>query len=106
MVCNVRAGGTGLTLTAASNVAFCELGWTPAEHDQAEDRCHRIGQRGSVNAWYLLAEDTIDTQIYVLIEKKRAVVDAATEGVSETAGTDVLYEIKEFLAKGTENEEG
>ncbi len=106
LVCNVRAGGVGLTLTAASNVAFCELGWTSAEHDQAEDRCRRIGQRGSVNAWYLLAEDTIDTQIYALIEKKRAVVDAATEGVTETAGTDILSEIKKLLAKGTEDEGG
>jgi SWI/SNF-related matrix-associated actin-dependent regulator 1 of chromatin subfamily A len=106
LVCNVRAGGVGLTLTASSNVAFCELGWTPAEHDQAEDRCHRIGQRGSVGAWYLLAEGTIDTQIYALIEKKRAVVDAATEGVTESTGSDILSEIKELLAKGTENEEG
>jgi SWI/SNF-related matrix-associated actin-dependent regulator of chromatin subfamily A-like protein 1 len=97
LVCNVRAGGTGLTLTAASNVAFCELGWTPAEHDQAEDRCHRIGQRGSVNAWYLLAENTIDTEIYTLIDKKRVVVDAATEGAPEAAGTDVLSDLEKLL---------
>jgi hypothetical protein len=106
LVCNVRAGGVGLTLTASSNVGFCELGWTPAEHDQAEDRCHRIGQRDSVNAWYLLAEDTIDTQIHALIEKKRAVVEAATEGVTETAGTDVLSDFKELLAKRAESQEG
>ncbi len=99
LVCNVRAGGVGLTFTAASNVAFCELGWTPAEHDQAEDRCHRIGQTGSVNAWYLLAEDTIDAQIHALIEKKRATVDAATEGVAETTGTDVFSDVKELLTQ-------
>ena len=97
LVCNVRAGGVGLTLTAASNVAFCELGWTPAEHDQAEDRCHRIGQKGSVNAWYLLAEGTIDARIHALIEKKRATVDAATEGTAETAGTGILAELNESL---------
>ena len=97
LVCNIRAGGVGLTLTAASNVAFCELGWTSAEHDQAEDRCHRIGQTDSVNAWYLLAEGTIDTEIYALIDKKRAIIDAATEGAPEAAGANVLFDLKEFL---------
>jgi len=97
LVCNVRAGGIGLTLTAASNVAFCELGWTPAEHDQAEDRCYRIGQVDSVNAWYLLAENTIDDEIYALIEKKRTLVDAATEGAPEAAGADVLSDLKQLL---------
>jgi SNF2 family DNA or RNA helicase len=97
LVANVRAGGLGLTLTAASNVAFCELGWTPAEHDQAEDRCHRIGQTDSVGAWYLLAEDTIESRIYALIEKKRAVVDAATEGAAEVAGGSVISDLAEFL---------
>lgn len=105
LVCNVRAGGVGLTFTAASNVAFCELGWTPAEHDQAEDRCHRIGQRGSVNAWYLLAENTIDTQIHALIERKRAVVNAATEGVTEADGTNVLSDLKKLLEEKAEEGE-
>lgn len=80
IILNIKAGGVGLTLTAASNVAFCELDWTPAAHDQAEDRCHRIGQENSVNAWYLLGDRTIDVMIANLIEQKRAVVDAATDG--------------------------
>lgn len=95
IILNIRAGGVGLTLTAANNVAFVELDWTPAAHDQAEDRAHRIGQENSVNAWYLLAEDTIDGDIYNLIEKKRQVVDAATEG-GEIEDTGVL---KDLLAK-------
>ena len=77
---NVQAGGVGLTLTAASNVIFLELGWTPAVMDQATDRVHRIGQTNSVTAWYLLAEQTIDEDISELIESKRQIVNAATDG--------------------------
>lgn len=95
IICNIKAGGVGLTLTAASNVAFCELGWNPAEHDQAEDRCHRIGQQSSVNAWYLLGAATIDVDIASLIEAKRSVVDAATEG-GEVVDNSIM---KELIAK-------
>jgi SNF2 family DNA or RNA helicase len=70
----------GITLTRASNVAFLELEWTPAMHDQAEDRCHRIGQRDAVTAWYLLAADTIDETMARLIQSKRAIVAAVTDG--------------------------
>lgn len=81
ILCSLQAAGVGLTLTAASNVAFLELGWTPAIHDQAEDRCHRIGQEDSVNCWYLLDETTIDGQIWALIDSKRQVTEQATQNV-------------------------
>jgi len=61
-------------------VAFLELGWTPAKHDQAEDRVHRIGQDRHVTAWYLLAADTIDERMAALIDSKREVVGAVTDG--------------------------
>jgi len=80
IVCATRAAAQGITLTRASNVCFLELEWTPALHDQAEDRCHRIGQRDAVTAWYLLAAGTIDETMARLIERKRAVVDAVTDG--------------------------
>lgn len=80
LIGNLKAAGVGLTLTRASNVAFLELGWTPAEHDQAEDRVHRITQRDSVTAWYLLADRTIDMDITDLLDEKRKVVTAATDG--------------------------
>ena len=52
-------------------------------HDQAEDRCHRIGQHDAVTAWYLLAAQTIDETMLELIERKRRVVDAVTDGRSD-----------------------
>ena len=83
IVCSLEAAGHGLTLTRSSNVAFLELAWTPAKHDQAEDRCHRIGQQDAVNASYLLAADTIDETISTLLERKRAVIGAVTDGVED-----------------------
>lgn len=80
IVLNIQAGGVGITLTAGSDVVFVQMGWTPGEHDQAEDRCHRIGQTNHVQAWYLLASNTIDEDIYYLVDSKRAIVDAVTEG--------------------------
>ena len=80
IVLNLQAGGVGLTLTAGSDVCFVQQGWTPGEHDQAEDRCHRIGQENSVQVWYLIGVNTIDEDIYDLIDAKRAVVDAVTDG--------------------------
>ena len=80
IICATRVAAQGITLTRASNVAFLELEWTPAMHDQAEDRCHRIGQRDAVTAWYLLAANTIDETMARLIQRKRATVAAVTDG--------------------------
>ena len=82
IVCATRVAAQGITLTRASNVAFLELEWTPAMHDQAEDRCHRIGQRDAVTAWYLLAADTIDETMARLIQRKRGLIAAVTDGRS------------------------
>ncbi|HEY5317560.1 MAG TPA: DEAD/DEAH box helicase, partial [Solirubrobacteraceae bacterium] len=75
-----RVAAQGITLTRASNVAFLELEWTPAMHDQAEDLCHRIGQHDAVTAWYLLAAGTIDETMARLIQSKRQHVAAVTDG--------------------------
>jgi SNF2 family DNA or RNA helicase len=80
IVAGTRVAAQGITLTRASNVAFLELEWTPALHDQAEDRCHRIGQRDAVTAWYLLAAATIDETMARLIQRKRGIVAAVTDG--------------------------
>jgi SWI/SNF-related matrix-associated actin-dependent regulator 1 of chromatin subfamily A len=95
IVCSLAAGGLGITLTAASNVAFLEQGWNPAIMEQGEDRAHRIGQTDSVTAWYLLADGTIDDEIYDLIEAKRAIVTGATE----VGNASVLESLVDILGK-------
>lgn len=98
IVCATRVAGQGITLTRASNVAFLELEWTPALHDQAEDRCHRIGQRDAVTAWYLLAAGTIDETMAELIERKRGIVSAVTDGRrldGDTLVEEVVRELRD-----------
>jgi len=80
IVLSIQAAKTGHTLTAAQDVVFVELPWTPADIDQTYSRCHRLGQPGSVTATYVLCADTIDEEIYEIIERKRGVVTQAIEG--------------------------
>ena len=89
---NIKAAGAGINLQVASNVAFLELPWTPGELVQAEDRCHRNGQKDTVNVYYLLAEDTIEEKIAHLLDEKRKVLDAVLDGV-ETDSTNLLTEL-------------
>lgn len=80
VVANIRAGGKGITLHAASHVGFLELEWNMQLMKQAEDRLHRRNQKNAVTAWYLLAENSIDMEIWQLLQAKVAVTDAVTEG--------------------------
>ena len=98
-VASLRAGREAITLHAASDVLFIEQGWTPAEHRQAEDRLHRIGQTDSVTCYYLLASGTIDEDIRELIEAKRHVVDTATEGEGGVGADSILGELAARLLK-------
>lgn len=98
---NIKAAGVGLTLTAASRVAFLELPWTPAELMQAEDRAHRIGQKDSVNIYYLLAEKTIDRSIAQLLDQKRQIVDLVTEGKKTENSALLLSILKNLSNKST-----
>ena len=78
IILNYRSGGTGLTLTAASNVLFVEFPWTAADCSQAEDRAHRNGQKNAVNCVYMLGDGTIDEYMYNLIEQKREISNGVT----------------------------
>lgn len=76
IICSIKAASAGITLTSASDVAFIELPWTYADCDQAESRAHRIGQKDSVNCYYLLGKKTIDEKIYDIIQAKKTISDA------------------------------
>jgi SNF2 family DNA or RNA helicase len=88
IVLSIQAAKTGHTLTSAQDVLFVELPWTPADVDQTYSRCHRLGQKGSVVATYMLTDGTIDEEIYSLIERKRSVVNVATDGGVATGEAD------------------
>ncbi|OEU13932.1 hypothetical protein FRACYDRAFT_164950, partial [Fragilariopsis cylindrus CCMP1102] len=60
---SIRAAGLGITLTAASHVVFIEMDWSPLIVQQAEDRCHRVGQKSSVLVQYLFFRNTVDEHI-------------------------------------------
>lgn len=72
---SLKAGGTGLTLTAADYVIHYDPWWNPAVEVQATDRTHRIGQTKSVNVYKLIVKDTIEEKIQALQEKKKGLID-------------------------------
>ncbi|HEY7497539.1 MAG TPA: DEAD/DEAH box helicase [Vicinamibacterales bacterium] len=98
-VANIIAGGTGLNLTAATQVVFNDLDWVPTNHWQAEDRAYRIGQTRTVNVTYFVARDTIDDFVQAVLETKAALVNAIVEGdaLAPGAGGDVLDELQRVL---------
>lgn len=72
--------GTGYTLTAANTVIFIDEPWSKAIKDQAEDRCHRIGTKGTVNIITLICKDTIDERIHQIIKDKGELFDRIVDG--------------------------
>ena len=93
---NTKAAGVGITLTAASNVAFIEFPWNPGAIAQASDRAHRIGQKDNVTIHYLLAVDTIEEEIAHIIDEKMKVLDAVLDGVDSDSDTLITELIKKY----------
>ncbi|MBL8950226.1 MAG: DEAD/DEAH box helicase, partial [Myxococcaceae bacterium] len=77
MLISLKAGGTGLNLTAADHVFLVDPWWNPAVEAQAADRAHRIGQERPVLVYRLVAKATVEEKILQLQEKKRALFEAA-----------------------------
>lgn len=79
-IANIKAGGIGLTLTAASIVVFADMEWSPEIHRQAEDRAHRIGTQGTVNVYYYIAESTVEEDIIDILTAKQETIGVLTDG--------------------------
>lgn len=99
IICSIKAAGVGLTLTAASDVAFIELAWTYADCCQCEDRAHRIGQKDNVTCYYLLGRGTIDHTIYRLIHRKKTIANEIMNADDEIPTDEMYFDelVKSFL---------
>jgi superfamily II DNA or RNA helicase len=85
MLISLKAGGTGLNLTAADHVFLMDPWWNPAVEAQAADRAHRMGQERPVNIYRLVSLGTVEERILQLQDRKRALFDAALEGAGAAA---------------------
>jgi SNF2 family DNA or RNA helicase len=86
LLSSLKAGGTGLNLTAADHVFLLDPWWNPAAEDQAADRAHRIGQTRTVNVVRLVAKDTIEEGILTLQARKKRIADLALGEGGAAAG--------------------
>ena len=102
MVAGLRAGNVGINLNTSRYVVFAELDWSPAIHRQAEDRLHRIGQKNTVFAYYLIGNGTLDGHVANVLVDKGNEIDAIIDGEtgesrgSESAGL-ILAQIRDRL---------
>jgi SNF2 family DNA or RNA helicase len=76
---SIAAAGVGLTLTAASLVLFIELDWVPGNVTQAEDRCHRIGQKDAVTIQHLIFNGSLDSKMAKTLIEKQEIIDKALD---------------------------
>jgi len=89
ILCSIGAAGVGITLTAAQTVIFAELDPVPGRMTQAEDRAHRIGQKGSVLVQHLVSNKSLCARIAKILVKKQDVLTQALDG---PVGGELIYE--------------
>jgi SWI/SNF-related matrix-associated actin-dependent regulator 1 of chromatin subfamily A len=87
---SIQAAGLGITLTAAAHVIFAELDWTPGNMTQAEDRCHRIGQRDNVLVQHLVLDGSLDARMAHTLVAKQEVIDRALDRETELPAAPVF----------------
>nr|XP_058909654.1 DNA annealing helicase and endonuclease ZRANB3 isoform X1 [Kogia breviceps] len=107
-ILSIQAAGQGLTFTAATHVVFAELYWDPGHIKQAEDRAHRIGQCSSVNIHYLIANGTLDTLMWGMLNRKAQVTGSTLNGRKEKLqaeeGDKEKWDFLQFAEAWTPNE--
>ncbi|XP_044890750.1 DNA annealing helicase and endonuclease ZRANB3 isoform X4 [Felis catus] len=107
-ILSIQAAGQGLTFTAATHVVFAELYWDPGHIKQAEDRAHRIGQCSSVNIHYLVANGTLDTLMWGMLNRKTQVTGSTLNGRKEQLqaeeGDKEKWDFLQFAEAWTPNE--
>jgi SNF2 family DNA or RNA helicase len=91
----IKAAGVGLTLTKAEIVIMNSLDWVPGNHEQAEDRAYRIGQKETVNIYYMLIDDTIDTLVWDILNEKKKVIGTIM------GETDIITEFLNKIDNGS-----
>ena len=89
----IGAMGTGLTLTAGTVEIFLDEPWNRANKEQAEDRCHRIGQKKNITIYTIMCKDTIDEKIHDLVYKKGAMADMMVDGKVTTNKRELLMNL-------------
>jgi SNF2 family DNA or RNA helicase len=112
-VLSVKAGGTGLNLTAASHVFHYDRWWNPAVEDQATDRAYRIGQKRAVQVHKLICAGTVEEKIDRVLDQKRdlasKVVGADEQWITELDGRELrdLFSLSEgAVADGDDDDAG
>ena len=95
---SLKAGGTGLNLTAASNVIHYDLWWNPAVEAQATDRAYRIGQQRNVQVHRLITRATFEERIHAMIQSKRELADLTVGTGERWIGQLDNAELKELFA--------
>src|SRR5256714_8251748 len=99
---SLKAGGTGLNLTAANHVIHVDRWWNPAVEDQATDRAFRIGQRKNVQVRKFVCVGTLEERIDEMIERKKA-LSQLTVGTGEHWITELsTYELREVITLSTD----
>jgi SNF2 family DNA or RNA helicase len=81
-IANIQAAGTGIDglQKVCQSMAIVELGWTPTEHTQTEDRLWRLGQDDRVDINYLIAAGTIEEDIAAILYNRQKILDAVIDG--------------------------
>ena len=95
---SLKAGGTGLNLTAADIVIHYDPWWNVAVQNQATDRAHRIGQKNIVTVYKLVSQGTIEEKMIDIQEKKKKLAEQVLEGEGMDSATFTKEEIMELLA--------